>query len=215
MAESTIQLVEDAPLRYVIRVPQSSGHPVGPWPLLCFLHGYDEATPLDIRTALTRHGPLRPGNPRIVTDRFIILAPQLPFGGDVWSRYAQDVKQLIYAVQKTHGADPRKTYLTGFSYGGNGVLDLGWIQKDVWAALWPVDPTRVPEHTSELPMWLSFGEVSRPRKQAFIEALNLDPADRAIDPDHVYFDQGRDHVGSAESAYEAERIYAWLLSKQA
>jgi predicted peptidase len=216
MSETTVQVVESAPLRYLVSIPQSSGHQVGPWPLLCFLHGFDEAAPLDIRKALTRHGPLRPGNPRIATDRFVILAPQLPpFGGDAWYEYAHDLREIVQDVQQTHGTDPQRAYLTGFSYGGNGVLDLGWIQKDLWAALWPVDPTRAPQHASELPIWLSFGEISRRRKQAFIQALDLDQADRALDLDHVYFDQDQDHVGSARMAYQDERIYAWLLSKQA
>jgi predicted peptidase len=204
--------VEEGPLRYIFAVPEarpSAGHPV-----LCFLHGYDEGAPMDIRAALTRHGPLRPGNVVRAVEECIIVAPQLPTRGDVWHRYADAVRAILRQVHRRHEGDPQRTYLSGFSFGGNGVFDLALLQPDTWAALWAVDPTRVPARDPQRPVWLSFGEVARHRKDGFIRALALRPVLESADADRVYLDEGADHVGSATLAYQDERIYAWLLSKR-
>ena len=204
--------VEEGPLRYIIAVPKgrpSAGHPV-----LFFLHGYDEGAPLDIQDALTRHGLLRPGNAVRALKEFIIVAPQMPTRDDVWHRYADTVRVILRHVYQRHEGDPTRTYLTGFSFGGNGVFDLALLQPDTWAALWAVDPTRVPARDPQRPVWLSFGEVARHRKGGFIRALDLQPVVESADAERVYLDEGADHVGSATLAYQDARIYAWLLSKR-
>ena len=157
------------------------------------------------RQALTRWGPLRPGNPSAIGERFAVLAPQLAIAGDRWHRHAAEVEALVRGIP---GIDARRCYLTGFSFGANGVFDLALAQPQRWAALWPVDPTRVPNRDPQLPVWLSFGEVARVRKASFIQALRLEP-DAA--GERVYADDGDDHVGAARRAYADERIYAWLL----
>lgn len=151
-----------------------------------------------------------------------MIAPQLPFAGDIWHRYAGEVRAVIDAAVERHGGDARRRYLTGFSFGGNGVFDLALLQPDFWAALWPVDPTplwpvdptRVPSSDPGCPIWLSFGEVARQRKAAFIHALRLEPARPARQGERLYLDQGEDHVGSARRAYGDETIYSWLLGKR-
>lgn len=206
------RVVDGGPLRYLLSVPEDGEE--GPRPVLCFLHGYDEAAPMDIHAALTLHGPLRPGNPSIVHG-FIIVAPQLPRAGDHWFRHAEDVWGIVERVRDEHGGDARRTYLTGFSYGGNGVWDLGLLLPGRWAALWPVDPTRVPAEDPGAPVWLSFGNLARRQKQGFIDALRLHPAGGAAPHGtRIWEDEGQDHVGSARLAYGDERIYVWLLSRQ-
>ncbi|HET7462870.1 MAG TPA: hypothetical protein VFJ82_16570 [Longimicrobium sp.] len=205
-------VIEDGPLRYLLSVPADGGD--GPWPVLCFLHGYDEAAPMEIRAALMRHGPLRAGNPAIVRG-FIVVAPQLPQAGDHWFRHADDVWHVIERVRGEHGGDARRTFLTGFSYGGNGVWDVGLLLAGRWAALWAVDPTRVPVEDPGAPVWLSFGNLARRQKGAFIDALRLHPAGGAAPHGaRIWEDEGEDHVGSARRAYADERIYRWLLSRQ-
>jgi poly(3-hydroxybutyrate) depolymerase len=206
------RLVEGSPLRYLLSVPRAAA--AGASPVLCFLHGYDEAAPVDIHRALTRHGPLRPGSSPLAASEFIVVAPQLPRAGDLWHRYADAVRQIVTGVQQAHGGDPRRTYLSGFSFGGNGVFDLAIARRDFWAALWPVDPTRVPREDPGRPVWLSIGEVARYGRNAFIRTLELKPAAATPEGDRVYLDEGEDHVGSATLAYRDERIYRWLLSKE-
>jgi poly(3-hydroxybutyrate) depolymerase len=204
--------VEDGPLRYLVAVPpaqQPAGHPV-----LCFLHGYDEGAPLPMQDALTRHGPLRSGNAVHAIEEFLIVAPQLPTRGDLWHQYADAVRAILTQVRQHHAGDPQRTYLTGFSFGGNGVFDLALRQPDTWAALWAVDPTRVPARDPQRPVWLSVGAAARPRTAGFIRALALRPPGKHTDAERVYLDEGADHVGAATRAYQDERIYAWLLSKR-
>ncbi len=169
---------------------------------------------MDIHEALTRHGPLRPAKPARPVEQFIIVAPQLPTRGDVWHRYAGAVQMILSDVQQQHQGNPKRAYLTGFSFGGNGVLDLALLQPDTWAALWAVDPTRVPAQNPPRPIWLSFGQVARHRKEDFIHDLDLLPVVESGEADRVYLDEGADHVGSATLAYRDERIYHWLLSKR-
>jgi dienelactone hydrolase len=92
----------------------------------------------------------------------VVAAPQLPApGGDVWLSKAVQVKQLALDVVRVHDGDSDRAYLTGFSYGGDGVLDLGRAQPGMWAALRAVDPTRLPHVSPDGPIWVSVGEQSR------------------------------------------------------
>lgn len=174
-------------------------------PLLCFLHGYGEAAPMPIERAVRLHGPLAASAAAAATREFIIVAPQLPVAGDLWVRHADELRALVEEACAQQSADTTRLYLTGFSYGGNGVFDLAAAQPDLWAALWSVDPTRVPKKPPAPPLWLSAGSIARPQRQAFVRALGLGT------PERVWADDGEDHVGSARVAYGDERIYRWLL----
>jgi len=205
-------LDRDGPLRYLLQPPRP-GSP-GPHPVLMFLHGFDEGAPMPVHEALTRHGPLRPGNAVDALQNFLVAAPQLPVRGDVWSRYAGAVRDILTTVLDEHAGDPQRSYLTGFSFGGNGVFDLASLQPETWAALWAVDPTRVPRRDPRRPIWLSVGEVARYGKRDFIEALRLERLADGTSGDRLYLDEGADHVGSAALAYADARIYAWLLDRR-
>jgi poly(3-hydroxybutyrate) depolymerase len=181
-------------------------------PLLCFLHGYDEGHPTGVLEGLTRHGPLAPGASRR-GQGFVIVAPQLPVQGDYWHRHAAAVRDIVFAASDRHDADPARLYLTGFSYGGNGVFDLASTSHVAWAALWAVDPTRAPREPLTQPVWLSVGEVARAGLRRFIDALQLVPGKSARDGMRVYLDEGKDHVQSATSAYGDARVYDWLLAR--
>jgi predicted peptidase len=208
-----IRIEESGALRYLLSLPDDDAGDEKR-PVLCFLHGYDEGAPMDIRAALTRHGPLRPGSAPAATRGFIVVAPQLPERGDLWHRHADDVRRIVTAVQASHGGDPRRTCLTGFSFGGNGVFNLAVAQPDLWAALWAVDPTRVPRAEITRPVWLSIGAIARHAKDAFVRALRLvSAADPIPESDRLYLDEGADHVGSATLAYRDHRIYRWLLDR--
>jgi hypothetical protein len=212
MTETEVRIIDEAPLRYLLSLPPG-GEGGEPRPVLVFLHGYDEGAPMEIHRALTLHGPLRPGNPAVVTEQFVVIAPQLPVRGDLWLRSADAVRDVVRQVQEEQAGDPRRTYLTGFSFGGNGVFDLALAQPGVWAALWSVEPTRVPPRDPGLPVWLSSGEISRRRGAVFNGALGLHPAGPAEPGDRVYTDHGMDHVGTATLAYRDARIYRWLLAR--
>jgi len=210
-----LHVIDSQPLRLLVSVPCFGETQSSPAPVLCFLHGSAEAAPLEIRTALTRHGPLNRNTLPTAGGCFIIIAPQLPSpGGDVWGRYARDVRSIVRQMQTELNGDPCRTYLTGFSFGGNGVFDLALLLPDLWAALWPVDPTRVPSRDPGLPVLLSFGEIARGLKDEFIGTLGLEEWRDGYVGESLFLDQGADHTGSAALAYRDERIYSWLLSKR-
>jgi dienelactone hydrolase len=169
---------------------------------------------MPLEDGVTRHGPLNPRNPARVRDTFVILAPQLPRAGDHWQRFAESVAELVETALSQQGADPHRCYLSGFSFGGNGVFDLAATQPVRWAALWPVDPTRVPNIPLAAPVWLSIGQIARRLRGRFIQALALTPATPDGAGDRVYLDEGADHAGSARLAYADERIYDWLLHQR-
>jgi predicted peptidase len=202
---------EYSALRCLISVPPGSVD-AGGWPLLLFLHGSQEAAPMDLRAALTAHGPLRPSSGSVATQRFLVVAPQLPApGGDVWGAHAAAVRAIARAVARDYQGDLTRCYLTGFSFGGNGVVDIGPRQGETWAALWAVDPTRAPLEASTRPIWVSAGDRARPNKESFRVVWGV--RDRLPDSpsDRVYEDAGLDHVPTATAAYRDEAIYEWLL----
>uniref|UniRef100_A0AC35GNL5 Phospholipase/carboxylesterase/thioesterase domain-containing protein n=1 Tax=Panagrolaimus sp. PS1159 TaxID=55785 RepID=A0AC35GNL5_9BILA len=149
-----IQHISSAALPYLLSVPLNN-KPANGFPLICFLHGYDEAEPHNIFEALTKHGPLNPKNPPRVKQDFIIVAPQMPRAGDLWRQFSNQVYEIAENVQKDYNGDINRTYFTGFSFGGNGVFDVAEANPRFWAALWPVDLTRVPKNDPNRPVWIS------------------------------------------------------------
>jgi predicted peptidase len=212
MTNAELQIIDAAPLRYLLAIPQETDV-AEPRPVLVFLHGYNEGAPTDLRAGMTLHGPLREGNPSIAGE-FIVVAPQLPEQGDMWRGWDDEVRDIVLRVHAQHGGDPQRTYLTGFSYGGNGVFDIALMQPGLWAALWSVEPTRAPERDPGLPVWLSSGELTRRRQSGFTNMLRLERAGTEPFGDRICTDEGLDHVGTATSAYQDERIYRWLLQRK-
>ena len=217
MPATALELVESGPLRYLVSTPASTT-PNGA-PVLCFLHGYDEAAPIAIESALTAHGPLSSTAPPIARERFLIVAPQLTRAGDLGHRSARDVLTIVADVVDRFGGDASRCLLTGFSFGGNGVFDLALAQPGRWRALWSVDPTRIPiDALADTPIWLSIGAAARRLAAWIVPTLDLRPAPkqadhpaRPLEDSRLHLDEGLDHVGSAASAYADERIYEWLL----
>jgi len=161
---------------------------------------------------MARHGPLHVEVPEGV-ERFLVIAPQLPRRGDHWVRYADRVLEIVAAESEAQDGDPLRTYVTGFSFGGNGALDLAALQPKAWAAAWAVDPTRVPVPAIHIPLWVSLGDASRDARRLFIHRLALVDAGTGPTGDRIYDDRGLDHVATARAAYGDTRTYGWLLAR--
>jgi hypothetical protein len=112
-------------------------------PVLCFLHGFNEGAPTRIEEGVARHGPLS-ARASERAGEFLVVAPQLPQRGDHWARHAEEVWEIAFDAARRFDGDRRALCLTGFSFGGNGVFDLARAMPEAWAALWSVDPTRLP-----------------------------------------------------------------------
>jgi poly(3-hydroxybutyrate) depolymerase len=196
-----------ASLRCLVSVPPGVP-PKDGWPVMVFLHGGQEAAPRELHEAMTAHGPLRQSSGQQATQRFIVVAPQLPApGGNVWSARAGAVRAIAAAVAAEFGGDGTKLYLTGFSFGANGVLSIGSEASGFWAALWAVDPTQPPPAPIDRPMWVSAGERSRQN-----QAVLAPPAGQTGIPVRVYEDAGLSHVNTATTAFQTGAIYDWLLT---
>ena len=204
MAPHSLQLEWEGALRYLLKPPAASAGAAAP--VLVFLHGFDEGAPMPIEAALTRHGPLRPARLHVL-ESFVVIAPQLPVRGDVWAEQADAVGSAVRRIHREMGGDPERTYLTGFSFGGNGVFDLAIALPRCWAALWAVDPTRAPRVDPARPVWVSAGEIARSRRTSFITGLRLQH-----EGERVWRDRGEGHVESATAAYRGDHVYEWLLT---
>lgn len=198
--------------RSLVSVPAGQP-PKDGWPLLAFLHGKEEAEPAELGPAMTLHGPLNPQAAPMATQEFLVIAPQLPApGGNVWASKADDVKSLAQEIASTHCGNTKRMYLTGFSFGGNGVLRIGSEQPDVWAALWAVDPTEPPLHKADKPIWISAGEYSRRYEEEFREKLSVPvwTPDASPSANGVYENTGLSHVETARKGYSRSATYTWL-----
>uniref|UniRef100_A0A914RAS8 Phospholipase/carboxylesterase/thioesterase domain-containing protein n=1 Tax=Panagrolaimus davidi TaxID=227884 RepID=A0A914RAS8_9BILA len=129
-----LQHITSGPLPYLLSMPLKNEN-ANKIPILCFLHGKDEAQPMKILKALTLHGPLRPENLDRLKDNFIIIAPQTPKAGDLWYKFSKHVHEIVQNVQNQCNGDVKRTYLTGFSFGGNGVFDIADSNPNFFAAI--------------------------------------------------------------------------------
>lgn len=199
-------------LQCLVSVPDAAP---APYPVLVFLHGNGEGgpppgSPANYEAMLRVHGPLAAdANARAAG--FLIIAPQLPNpGGNVWPSFAKVVEALGRDLAAELGGDPSRTYLTGFSYGGSGVLDLGARSGAPWTAFWAVDPPhRSAPHVTR-PIWVSAGREAGPR-QAHYLGLGLGPPG-GPPGSSVYELVGPGHGTVARTAYADARPYDWLLA---
>ena len=118
------------------------------------------------------------------------------------------------SVWEECSGDPKRNYLSGFSYGGNGVFHLASMQPDLWAAVWPADPVLTPIPDLQIPVVITIGEYSRHHRLNLQKKGYKEINKAGSLADAVYVDYGEDHVGTATSAYRDKRIYEWLLKKK-
>ena len=79
---------------------------------------------MPIRHAMALYGPLAASAAPVAAAEFAIAAPQMPERGDRWSQHAGAVREIVERLLGRHLVDPERLFLTGFSFGGNGVFDI-------------------------------------------------------------------------------------------
>lgn len=208
MPQSDLQIATEEHLRYLISVPATPAAAGRAVPVLCFLHGQGEAIPMAIEVCAGLHGPLSTTAWKGARERFIIIEPQRPGLNDNWIEDRELVLRIVRRAQADLHGDPARTYLTGFSLGGNGVLDFADADDGFWAAYWPVDPTRLPRSQPTRPMWVSAGPLTKWNRgyERMAEADNGQT--------FRVTDEANDHVAAARNAYGREEVYAWLLGQR-
>ncbi len=229
--------VSGGQLRYLLYVPSNFIKVDEKWPGLCFLHGKGEAAKngdeKQSNEVLMNHGspPWHCAINSPLIQGFIVVSPQRPNPGRWTQRDFEEVTQILRTIYENFRGDPKRSYLTGFSYGGQAVFDfVHWAEalseKDPskrveWAALWPVDDASdQPRKSCNVKrIWLHFGTWKPGPHNSTFKNLNLSEvgAFRNGHPhaDHLYTDYGPfdyNHTATCVAAYADWRVYEWLLS---
>jgi hypothetical protein len=91
---SDLHIINSAPLRYLLSVPEGRP-PTEASPVLIHLHGGDGYDPENLFITLTQYGPMNKEALSFTANLFIIAAPMLPKpGGDVWYEHAEEVRRF-------------------------------------------------------------------------------------------------------------------------
>jgi predicted peptidase len=233
-------VTKDNHLRYLLYLPAKfKDLPEKRWPVLCFLHGAGEAAkdsdgqeqPIE---KLMDHGtpPWHCEiNSPLIRD-FIVISPQLPARGRWKQTDFERVQPILRTIYDGFRGDTERTYLTGFSYGGEAVFDFViWAEelaqkepsrKVSWAALWPVDDANDQARAScpVKRIWLHFGAWKPIPQKDTAKNLELIQAETFrnsyLKTDKIYTDYAPlkyGHQATCVAAYADWRVYEWMLSR--
>jgi hypothetical protein len=216
-------------------IPPSSGR--APVPVLTFLHGRGEAAgdetgrPLPEREAeavLRRHGPaaflaaLPPDGDarRALAElrRHVVICPQLPRVRQWQEADVQWVTALEDDAIHTHGGDPSRRRLAGFSWGGAGVTRFASHADCAgrWRSLVIVDPNPDPRVTPippiSCPALLYCGSYFP--GDAMVASRTAAGFDGRFAPGAIRAEKvlDRGHVEVAGDAFADPDLYDWLSS---
>jgi predicted peptidase len=144
--------LDDQQYKYVIFIPHQESPPQG-WPAVLSLHGLFEGGTSGtnhITQGLATHIANDPKN-----CRFIAIFPQ---SRGTWRGEHNDrlAMTALANTRRDYKVDPDRIVLSGFSYGGLGVWEIGARHKNTFAALIPMCPKpafdRILDLTA-LPVW--------------------------------------------------------------
>ena len=149
-------------LNYLLFMPRdTSARVAGKFPLLISLHGIGESG-----TTLSRLK--NDGLPKILdgyeTFPFIVVSPQCPSTTE-WYYDRTDLKviRLLDSVVARYAVDTNRIYVTGYSMGGIGTLDLAIRHPSRFAALLPcafrIEPGWDLCIIKDIPMWAFHGQL--------------------------------------------------------
>jgi pimeloyl-ACP methyl ester carboxylesterase len=117
------------------------------YPLVMMLHGAGSNHRLDLRRVFGKSN--LEGETDVEASRyfpkwddvdFIVASPFARGTAGYQGIPEQDVYDVLADVKQRFNIDENRTYLTGLSMGGGGVLWLGLTRPDIWAAIAPVCP---------------------------------------------------------------------------
>jgi predicted peptidase len=199
-------------LHYLLALPQTrDGKP----PLLIYLHGFSHSGS-NLEVVLTGGVPAEIEKGRQLP--MIVVSPQCPAGenwqyGDMVPRLNRFVNEMI----ATYGADPDRTYLTGFSMGGDGVWTVGAAYPAQFAALAPIGSWYSDDKAvcalRDVPVWDFQGESDEFVSPDF--ARNMTAALQKCGGRvklTLYPETG--HEQSSRNAYATDALYSWLLAQK-
>jgi hypothetical protein len=176
-----------------------------PFPVLCFLHGAQEARQGNNPNGVFGHGSpashARQGSPFV--QPFLVVCPQLNAVGQWTLAHAPGVHVLLDAAIQQFGGDANRVYLTGFSFGGKGTLDFAqWPNGGRFRKLWAVDPQPLPPQLpAGRPILIHYSAQHAEAWRPHVQSIGI-----------CFANSGRNHVLTCPEAYRQEGWYAWLLA---
>jgi poly(3-hydroxybutyrate) depolymerase len=219
-------------LQNAIRYPWSEGagcfvfpptapqqRPGDPHPVLCFLHGAQEAAEGSNPDGIAGHqSPAWHADNRSAhTARFLVICPQRRAVGRWTEADARHLHLVLDKAITEHNGREDQVFLTGFSYGGDAVF---WFATDDrgerFQKLWAVDPALQPQSPvppSDRPVLVHHGVAMRDRVVSFNNRAGLQNCaeNGALAGNRLVCDLGVSHVETCLAAYDDERAYRWLL----
>jgi dienelactone hydrolase len=146
-------------------------------PVLCFLHGAGEAAREQRGSPIVNDvcAVLAYGSPpfhcelnRPPFNQFVVICPQLEYQREWNQADAGEVQALVQQVIELHqGWNPQSKVVTGFSFGGAGVLVFANSPGTPWTALWLVaprnrnEPIQAAQIPAVGPIYLQYGQPDR------------------------------------------------------
>lgn len=132
------EIYDPATLNYLLFMPRDTSAVInGKFPLIISLHGIGERGSDLWRVKLDGLPKILDGNN---TFPFIVISPQCPITTEWYYNdgIQQKVNALIDSAIRRYPVDTNRIYLTGFSMGGIGTLDLAIRYPNRFAALLPI-----------------------------------------------------------------------------
>jgi poly(3-hydroxybutyrate) depolymerase len=250
-----MQVWEGQALPAKIFMPVSSEEPR---PVLVYLHGTPPSGPFNLGDGENSLHGLLAGNATFAASfPFITLFPCSactrsgqplsvsggpPVHGDIgWTpeNFAR-IEAMVSVLLRENGADSRRVFLTGVSYGGRGVWDFGTFRPSMFAALVPICPAAQPSSQALARLCCSTSASCCPPIWAFHGANDIRAAVELTDmwvralrgqawrgrwgaeaevkysryPEAPPLEGKWTGHGANELAFRDEALYAWLLAKE-
>jgi predicted peptidase len=120
--------------RYQLFVPRGFDR-AHAWPVVVALHGGHEKGTDGVKPIEAGLGPVL--RDQAATFPAVVLFPQVP-PGEPRQRFLGAFQRMVDTVLRDVNGDPRRLYLTGYSFGGGIAYDLARERPERWAALVPI-----------------------------------------------------------------------------
>lgn len=182
-----------------------------PCPTILFLHGAGQVG-RDGKAQVQR-GLGEAIRHRTATFPFLTVFPQAERGS--WSVDSPDGRRamaILESVRALYNVDRQRTYLTGYSMGGEGTWSLAAAFPNQFAAIIPICPSanlNVAGKLKQIPCWCFQGDADAPNTMADTRKMML--AIKAAGGRPIYQEYPGVEHNCWDITYANDEIYEWLL----
>lgn len=203
---------------YGLFVPPHFNKIAGPYPLIVFLHGYQERNERALfqigmpRSIANQFGPTAPNG----QFEFVAFFPLITKGSwDPANPEVQDAMLALDEVIKRHEIDPARIYLTGHSMGATGVWQLADRYPDKFAALAPVSSMFMPDvqKVRHIPTWIYCWAQGPPSTVERERRLVKELKDAHANVRYTELQKESWH-GTWQEVCDSRELYDWFATKK-